>query len=104
LSDGFVILAEFSIDPGAKARFLELVRANADASVREEPGCRRFDVLLPENGADKVTLYEIYDSPEAFQAHLATAHYAAFRDATANLCAEPAVRRFLLDEHAKPPR
>jgi autoinducer 2-degrading protein len=101
MNDGFVVVAEFSVAPDARARFLDLVRRNADASVRNEPGCRRFDVLVPEQDGP-VVLYEIYDTPEAFETHLATSHYAAFRDAIQDLSSSTVVRRFALDEHIKP--
>jgi len=102
MSDGFVIIAEFAVVADARARFLDHVRRNAEASVRDEPGCRRFDVLVPEQDGP-VVLYEIYDSPAAFEAHLATAHFAAFRDATRGISPPAVVRRFALDENVKPP-
>lgn len=101
MSDGFVVIAEFNVADGQRVRFLGLVRANAAASVREEPGCRRFDVLVPEQDGP-ITLYEIYESPDAFAAHLATPHFAAFRDAVRDMTDQAVVRRFTLHEHAKP--
>ena len=56
--------------------------ANAGASARDEPGCRRFDVVVPLGEADRVFLYEIYDDRAAFDAHVKTAHYAAFDEAS----------------------
>jgi quinol monooxygenase YgiN len=34
-----------------------------------EPGTLKFDILVPREEADTVMLYEIYASPEAFEAH-----------------------------------
>ena len=100
--DGFVILARFRVVPGARDAFLAAVGRNAAASVADEPGCRRFDVLTPDSGdADEVVLYEIYADAAAFDAHLRTPHYAAFRADTAALVRTGAVERFRLDEHAK---
>lgn len=100
--DGFVILARFQLVPGARDAFLAAVGRNAAASVADEPGCRRFDVLTPESGdADEVVLYEIYTDAAAFDAHLRTPHFAAFRAATADLVRTSAVERFRLDEHAR---
>ncbi len=80
-----VIIAEFDVKPGALKAFLAAAREDAKASVRDEPGCQRFDVLVPDGGGDKVTLFEIYDDDAAFAAHLETPHFAAFRDAIADL-------------------
>lgn len=103
--DGFVILARFRLADGAGPAFLDHVRRNAAASVADERGCRRFDVLTPEaEGAEEVVLYEIYDDAAAFEAHLREPHFAAFRDATAALVRSSSVERFALDEYARPGR
>lgn len=103
MNDGYVVIAEFAMGPEVRQRFLELIARNAAASVRDEPGCRRFDVLVPEQDGP-IVLYEIYESPAAFAAHLATPHFAAFRDATQGLIGTQVVRRFVLHENVKPPR
>jgi quinol monooxygenase YgiN len=79
---GYVVAVEFEIAPDRWDAFLPLMTANAAASRRDEPGCRRFDVCLPRDGAKRVFLYEIYDSEAAFQAHLKTPHFLAFNEAT----------------------
>ena len=99
--DGFVILADFTLKPGMTAGFLEEVGRNAASSVRDEPGCRRFDVITPEDAQDRVVLYEIYDDREAFEAHRGTAHFAAFQRATESLIASRSVGRFDLRENTK---
>ncbi|HWA80614.1 MAG TPA: putative quinol monooxygenase [Acetobacteraceae bacterium] len=114
--DGYVILARFRIAPGRRHEFLEHIGRNAAASVADEPGCRRFDVLTSEaetdgqetggRGAggdedDEVVLYEIYDSPAAFAAHLGTPHFAAFRAATKAMVLSSAIERFYLRENAR---
>ena len=101
MSDGFVVLAEFDVKLQHAEDFLALVRANAAASVHDEPGCRRFDVLLPEGRDEPVTLYEIYRDRAAFDAHLMTAHFAAFDAATRTMISGRMVRRFDLHENAK---
>ncbi len=102
MTDGFVILAEFDVAPEHAAEFLGHAARNAAASVRDEPGCRRFDVLRPEAAAERIALYEIYRDRAAFDAHLRTKHYAAFAAATQALVRASAVRRFDLREHARP--
>ena len=84
---GFAVIVEFRLKPGMRPAFRRLIDANARASARTEEGCRRFDVLEPENQADSVLLYEIYDDRAAFQAHLASDHYRSFAEASADLCA-----------------
>ena len=89
-----VILAEFALHPGCEPEFRRLVLENAAASVRDEPGCSLFEVLTPEGGpGDVIVLYEIYADAAAFDAHLATPHFARFNHATAPLVARKTVRR-----------
>lgn len=89
-----VILVEFDLAPGMRDEFHRLVDENAAATLRDEPGCRQFDVLVPQAEAgDRVLLYEIYDGDDAFDAHLASEHYARFAAATEALVREKKVRR-----------
>ncbi|MGH7057986.1 MAG: putative quinol monooxygenase, partial [Acetobacteraceae bacterium] len=80
---GFAILAYFHVVPGRRPEFFDLVGRNAAASLAHEPGCRRFDVLTDASDAgEEVVLYEVYDDAAAFDAHLASPHFSAFRAAT----------------------
>ena len=73
-----VIYVEFTIKAGAVERFRALILENARLSLKNEPGCRRFDVLIDDASPSRIVLYEIYKDPAAFDAHMATAHYKAF--------------------------
>jgi len=75
---GFVVMVDFRLRPGAQADFRALMDENARASVREEPGCRRFDVVEPRGEPGRILLYEIYDDEAAFEMHCGTAHFARF--------------------------
>jgi len=90
---GLVIVVDFRLKPGAKARFRPLIDANARASVREEPGCRRFDVVEPEGEPDRVYLYEIYQDAAAFEAHCVSAHFLSFDAESAPLVEQKSVMR-----------
>jgi (4S)-4-hydroxy-5-phosphonooxypentane-2,3-dione isomerase len=95
----FAITVTFELVPGHRDRFLELVRENAATSLRAEPGCRRFDVLIPER-EDAVFLYEIYTDRAAFDAHLASDHFKAFNEATTRMVAAKTITPFALLEPA----
>jgi quinol monooxygenase YgiN len=74
----FVVVVDFRLRPGMAERFHALIVENARASVRDEPGCRQFDIVIPQGEADRVVLYEIYEDRPAFDAHMRTPHYASF--------------------------
>jgi (4S)-4-hydroxy-5-phosphonooxypentane-2,3-dione isomerase len=88
---GFVIMVDFRLKPGAKSVFRRLIDDNARASCRDEPGCRRFDVMESPSEADRIVLYEIYDDRAAFGAHIKTSHFAVFNEASAALVADKKV-------------
>jgi (4S)-4-hydroxy-5-phosphonooxypentane-2,3-dione isomerase len=60
------------------ARFRSLIAENARQSLANESGCRQFDVLQPQEVANRIILYEVYDDFTAFQAHTKMPHVAAF--------------------------
>ena len=74
----FVLVVEFEVKPESLQKFNELIAVNAKASVRDEPGCRQFDVLQDLDNPNHIVLYEVYDSPAAFQAHMGMSHTQAF--------------------------
>ncbi len=79
---GYAVTVEFEIAPDRWDEFMPLMTTNAEASRRDETGCRRFDVCVPRDGGTRVFLYEIYDSEAAFQLHLKAPHFLAFSAAT----------------------
>ncbi len=91
-----VVLVEVELHPGKAAAYLPLVAANAAASVRDEPGCRRFDAAQDAANPDWVVLYEIYDDTAAFERHLTTAHFNLYRDRSEKLIRSQAIRRLAL--------
>ena len=75
----FCIFVQFKVKPGMSERFLAAAMDDATCSVRDEPACHQFDVMVPEDGtADSFCFYEVYDSPEAHLEHRKTPHYARF--------------------------
>ena len=88
-----VIWVEFTLQPGTREQFLDSVKRNAASSVQGEPGCRRFDVMVPQDGEDTVNLYEIYDDEAAFQAHLQTPHFAKFKSTVTEMILDQKIAR-----------
>ena len=88
----FAVCVDLRIKPGQMAAFLPLMIANAEASLRDEPGCHQFDVCRVDADPDLVVLYELYTDADAFAAHLAAPHFQSFDVATAEMVAEKAVR------------
>ena len=83
----FSVVVQLQVRPERREEFLAAIRANARASVRDEPGCVRFDVSEvagQEPGAPvRFVLYELYTDEAAFDAHRAAPHFADWRAAAA---------------------
>ncbi|MBK7118534.1 MAG: antibiotic biosynthesis monooxygenase [Comamonadaceae bacterium] len=87
----YVVTVSFTIHAAHYAAFMQAMVGNARTSLREEPGCRQFDVCESPAEPGKVFLYEIYDSEADFQAHLAAARFIEFNALTAQWVAAKAV-------------
>jgi autoinducer 2-degrading protein len=78
------VIVKFTVLPGRMDEFLEGIRINAQSSLRDEPGCLRFDVHRSQEDENEVLLYEIYRDQEAFEVgHRGAPHYAAWREVVA---------------------
>lgn len=77
-----------------KPEYVEAFRAatieNARNSVKE-PGIARFDVIQQNDDPTRFILVEVYRTPGDPGRHKETAHYQAWRDAVAEMMAEPRV-------------
>lgn len=83
------LIVSLRVKPEERAAFLEAVEHDSICSVRDEPGCQRFDVLQDNADPDHYYFYEIYRDEAAFQEHLKTPHLARWREASATCLTEP---------------
>ena len=99
----FSLVVQMEVRPGRREEFLAGMAANAEASVRDEPGCLRFDVHQQVADPTRFLLHEIYADEAAFhEQHRSAPHYAAWRE-VADQCVLPGTHvntfaRPLLDE------
>jgi quinol monooxygenase YgiN len=63
------IVATIKTAPGKRDEYLKHLKAHAHRCLTTEPGTLKFEILVPKEEADTLMLYEVYASPEAFQAH-----------------------------------
>jgi (4S)-4-hydroxy-5-phosphonooxypentane-2,3-dione isomerase len=83
-----IIQVHVHVKPDFVEDFKTAVVENARQSVRE-PGVARFDVLQQSDDPTRFLLVEVYGSPDAVAAHKETRHYQIWRDAVADMMAEP---------------
>ncbi len=92
LGSMIALFVSFNVKPERRDQFLAAAEDDSTCSVRDEPGCMRFDVLQDANDDNRFYFYEVYRDDAAYQAHTQAAHYARWRAAAAEVLAEPASR------------
>lgn len=97
----FALWVEFDLQPGVHDAFLAAARLDAEGSVRNEPGCRRFDILQDPASPTRVCFYEVYDDEAAFERHREMPHFKAYFAATEPMIASKRVSRLQVELRGK---
>ncbi|MDA1044833.1 MAG: putative quinol monooxygenase [Verrucomicrobia bacterium] len=84
----YIVQVFMHAKPECLDNFLLATEDNASHS-RQEPGVVRFDVIQQVDDPARVGLIEVYKTPEDFEHHKQTSHYARWRDAVPDMMAEP---------------
>jgi quinol monooxygenase YgiN len=87
----YVLVVTIDIKPGLKDKFVAEMLDDARGSVRDEPGCVRFDVIQNEKDSNRIYLYEVYKDRAAFEYHMTTPHFLKWKDAVQDWFATPPV-------------
>jgi quinol monooxygenase YgiN len=90
----YVIAVEFEIKVEYADAFRAAITENAAASLANEPLCEQFDVCVDASSPSKFFLYEIYANRDAFDDHLASAHFQQFSALVAPWVVSKQVRAF----------
>ena len=74
------IFVTINIKEGFADKFSEASLGDSQGSVRDEPGCFRFDILQNSEIAKRFHLYEVYKDEAALEAHRNATHYKKWRE------------------------
>ncbi len=89
MPNGLVVIhVHVRVKPASVNAFRQATRENAEQSLRE-PGIARFDAVQDSEDPTSFVLVEVYRDAQAPAAHKDTAHYKKWRDAVAEMMAEP---------------
>lgn len=83
-----IVLVHIQVRRDAIDSFIQATLANARNSLLE-PGIIRFDFLQQVDHPERFSLLEVYKSPEDQLKHREAPHYLTWRDAVADMMAEP---------------
>ena len=84
----FIVHVHVHVKPDQVEAFETASVKNAKNSF-QEPGVARFDVIQQQDDPTRFILVEVYRTSEDAAKHKETAHYATWRDAVADMMAEP---------------
>ena len=77
----FAIFVTIKIKPGFAEKFKEASLGDAQGSVRDEPGCLRFDIHQSQTDPNTFHLYEVYINQDAHaNLHRNAPHYLKWRE------------------------
>jgi quinol monooxygenase YgiN len=83
LSDEMMIrIAEIEIDSISLQEYIAILKEEAEASVRLEPGVISIFPMFEKENPTRLKLLEIYASIEAYESHLQTPHFTHYKEAT----------------------
>ena len=91
-----VVVVRFQIHRKHVEDFRQAILAQADNALAHEVGCLQFDVCEVPGEPTQFLLYEVYESPEAFNLHQQMAHTRNFRQCAASWIADRQLETFNL--------
>ncbi len=84
--NGLVVrMAKLQIDSAQLENYKAALKEHAETAVRVEPGVLTLYAVYEKNKPTHVTVFEIYASQEAYQAHLKTAHFIKYKTSTKDM-------------------
>jgi autoinducer 2-degrading protein len=86
------LIVSLKVKPDQRDRFLAAAEDDSICSVRDEPGCLRFDVLQDQSDQNHFFFHEVYRDEEAHQGHQQTAHFRRWREAASQVLDGPTDR------------
>ena len=86
------VSAQFVLWPRFATLFREAASRHAKNSLTKERACHKFDVCVDQTRPDEILFYQLYDSRDALDLHVATAYFAEFEALTRDWVREKTVR------------
>ncbi|MCS7019519.1 MAG: antibiotic biosynthesis monooxygenase [Cytophagales bacterium] len=80
-----VRIAEISIDSTYLNQYTSILKENAAASVRLEPGVIAIYPMFQKEKPWEIRILEIYASKQAYEAHLQTPHFKNYKTSTLHM-------------------
>ncbi len=83
------IVVEYEVKPKYREAFETLIREHVKGTLAEEPGCVRFDMMIPREDARRIFLCEVYRDEDAYQEHRLSPRLPVLREAYGPMIEHP---------------
>lgn len=78
-------IAEIEIEPDNLYEYKAILKEEAEASVRLEPGVISIYPMFDNKNPTQIRILEIYANEEAYKAHLQTPHFKKYKTSTVDM-------------------
>jgi quinol monooxygenase YgiN len=75
-------IAKIEVDSAYLEPYKAALAENAKASMEQEPGVLTLQAVFDKAHPTRITVFEVYASEDAYQAHLKTAHFLKYKTGT----------------------
>ena len=79
-----ILMVRIHVKPQQLEDYIREMIADAEGSVSQEPGCRRFDIIQDVDEPTKLGLCEVYNDADAVDDHVSRAHFLKWKETTAD--------------------
>jgi quinol monooxygenase YgiN len=83
--DYLVRLAELEINPAQLDAYRVALKEEIETSIRLEPGVLRLYAVSVKGHPEQIRLFETYKDEAAYQSHLQSPHFKAYKDKTQSM-------------------
>lgn len=99
------IAVHFDVQPEHREDFIAAALEDGRNSAADEPGTRRFELIVDEDNPNRFYLNEAYDDAQAFDAHTKGPHFDRFFELIKGYVEGPAwlIKGTRVDDQVRPP-
>ena len=84
----YINAVDIDVVPGQIDNYLAALKENGAAAVKQESGCREFNITVSQKDPNHVFIFEVYDNAAALDAHRQTDHFKKYAAVTKDMVAK----------------
>lgn len=73
-------IAKIKVDVNQLERYQVALNEQMNAAIQLEPGVLSYTVVADKKDESSITIFEVYDSLEAYQSHITTPHFKKYKE------------------------